>query len=123
VQVGQQSVLLTGDIEAKSERQILARTNQLASTILVVPHHGSRTSSSLEFIQAVHPQYAIIPVGYQNSYGHPKPDIVERYQNLGIKVLDTVHHGAIRFALKDSADVLPPILYRLENQRYWHNLF
>lgn len=121
VKVGQQSVLLTGDIEAISEKQILKKTkNILASTVMMVPHHGSRTSSTLEFIQAINPRYAIIPVGYQNTYGHPKPDIVERYQKEGITVLNTVRDGAITFLLKDAVDVETPHLYRIDNKRIWH---
>jgi len=140
IKAGNKSVLLTGDIETKSENKILewAKTslgsaasnyssslNNLASDILIVPHHGSRTSSSQEFIQAVNPQYAIIPVGYRNAYGHPKAEIVARYQSLGIKLLDTVHEGSITFILNENGDplkVLEPDCYRRKNKRFWHAL-
>lgn len=115
------SALLTADIEVPSERRLLERvSSKLKSTVMLVPHHGSRTSSSLEFIQAVNPEYAIIPVGYHNRYGHPKPDIVTRYQKTGIKVLDTVHDGAISLLLTNENPLVIPHCYRLENKRYWH---
>lgn len=125
VQAGQQSVLLTGDIETKSEKLILQRfgkkiPEKLQSNIIIVPHHGSRTSSSIDFIQAVNPQYALIPAGYLNAYGHPKSDIVERYQSLGITVLDTIQHGAISFTLGSNPKMEPPQLYRIEHQNFWH---
>lgn len=113
IKVGAQSVLLTADIEQPSEMQILEKYQEkLASSILVVPHHGSKTSSSLEFIQAVHPAYALIPVGYMNPYGHPKPDILDRYRYLNIPILDSVNDGAISFVLEDKAKVGLPETYR-----------
>ncbi len=122
ITTGTQSVLLTADIEAKSEHQLLQDLSQkLPSTIMLVPHHGSRTSSTLEFIRAVNPEIAIIPVGYLNQYGHPKPDIVERYKNENIRLFDTVKDGAITVILnpEKSVDIQG---YRAENRRYWHSL-
>jgi competence protein ComEC len=124
VTAGTQSVLLTADIEAKSEHSIIANMpEKLPATVMLVPHHGSRTSSTLEFIRAINPQIAIIPVGYLNQYGHPKPDIVERYKRENILLLDTVKQGAISFILnKKSNDSSVDIhAYRQENQRYWHS--
>lgn len=120
VQAGNTSALITGDIEARSEKKILQREKKkLKSTILVVPHHGSRTSSSIEFIQGVAPLYAIIPAGYRNQYGHPKPDIVERYKQAGINVLNTVQDGAITFLLKETDTLSTPSRYRIDTQKYW----
>lgn len=121
VRAGHQSILLTGDIESKSEHKILARYGkQLQSTVLLVPHHGSSTSSALDFIQGVNPEYAIIPVGKYNSYGHPKPEVLARYRDQGIKLYDSVRHGAITFFLRKSDSLLdPPRCYRLDNLRYW----
>lgn len=125
ITAGRQSVLLTADIEAKSEQSILENLpEKLPSTIMLVPHHGSRTSSTLEFIRAINPEIAIIPVGYLNQYGHPKPDIVERYKKENIKLLDTVQQGAITFTLnKDDTKNLDIHGYRPGNQRYWHALY
>jgi len=124
VTAGTQSILLTADIEAKSEHSIVENMpEKLPATVMLVPHHGSRTSSTLEFIRAINPQIAIIPVGYLNQYGHPKPDIVERYKKENIIVLDTVKQGAISFILnqKNHNNSVDIHAYRQENQRYWHS--
>ena len=79
------SVLLTGDIEKEAEALLLERRGgQIKSDVLIVPHHGSKTSSTLEFIEAVSPKYAFFPVGYKNRFGFPKQDILSRYENRGI---------------------------------------
>ena len=90
------SVLLTGDIEAKSEAALVRKRRQeLNADVLVVPHHGSRTSSTHEFIRAVTPSIAIIGCGYRNRFGHPRADIVARYTNQGIEVVRTDLAGAV----------------------------
>ncbi len=120
VQAGTQSVLMTGDIETKSEKDLIQRVPQaLASTVLIVPHHGSKTSSSEAFIAAVHPHYAIITVGYANSYGHPKPAILQRYQEASIPVFDSIHHGAVSFTLNSEAP-LKIQSYRLKYKNFWN---
>ncbi|MBP9729264.1 MAG: DNA internalization-related competence protein ComEC/Rec2 [Gammaproteobacteria bacterium] len=120
VQAGTQSVLMTGDIEAKSETDLIQRVPQaLASTVLIVPHHGSKTSSSEAFIAAVHPQYAIITVGYANHYGHPKPAILQRYREASIPVFDSMHHGAVSFTL-NSESALKIQAYRLKYKNFWN---
>ncbi len=124
VAAGDQSVLLTADIETPSEESIITFSLQgsqsLQSTVLLVPHHGSRTSSSIPFLQAVNPTYAIVPVGYQNSYGHPKADVLLRYQNQNIKTLDTSKDGAVSFLLSHDRTMQFPSCFRRKNQRYWH---
>ena len=85
-----QSVLFTGDIEAAGERALLARTPaaMLAATVLKVPHHGSRTSSSGAFVAAVRPQVAVLSLGYRNPFGFPAPEVVERYIAVGVRFQD-----------------------------------
>lgn len=120
VQTGDKTILLTGDIEAKSEEDLVERYGRkLQSDILLVPHHGSKTSSTLNFIQTVNPSFAVIPVGYRNQYGHPRPEVVERYQKLGITLLDTVHFGAISFRLAPNNVQLPQSFLK-ENRHFWH---
>lgn len=115
---GESSVLLTGDIESKSEIKMIEKyKNKLKSTVLLVPHHGSRTSSSLAFLKQVDPKMAIIPVGY-NSYGHPKPEIVKRYQDLGITLYDSIQDGMVSFVLDKNFKT--PISYRKINWKYWY---
>lgn len=81
---GQAEFLLTGDIEKKIEGILLERNWNLESDILKIPHHGSKTSSSYNFIQAVSPKMAIISVGENNRYKHPHQDILERFKNTTI---------------------------------------
>ena len=84
-------MLLTGDIERAAELFLL-ESKISRSDVLLVPHHGSRTSSSEEFIAAVAPRWAIVPAGYRNRFGHPRPDVVARYG--AIPVWRTDQHGA-----------------------------
>lgn len=90
------SLLLTGDIEAPQERALLSRSapGQLHSTVLVVPHHGSSTSSTPEFLAAVGPQQAVVQAGRRNRYGHPSPGVLARYAALGVHTELTPACGA-----------------------------
>lgn len=91
-----QSLLLTGDIEAGQERAILARVSaeRLRSTVLMAPHHGSRTSSTEAFLLAVQPTEVVIQVGRRNRYGHPSPQVLARYEAMGLAVDSTPDCGA-----------------------------
>lgn len=91
------SLLLTGDIEHYAEQALLASTaaSRLVSQVMTMPHHGSKTSSSQAFIQAVQPEIAIATVGYLNRFGHPKPAVALRYEALGAEVLRSDRDGAI----------------------------
>lgn len=114
-----QAMLLTGDIEATAEQGLIDNHGTvLRSDILVVPHHGSKTSSTLDFIQNVKPKYAVIPVGYRNAYGHPKTEVVERYKEEGVVLFDSVSDGAVSFVLNQEG-VLIPNCYRKIHRRYW----
>lgn len=120
VQAGDHKVLLTGDIETKAERDLIAMYgNQLQADLLLVPHHGSKSSSSLEFLQTVQPQYALVPVGYKNQYGHPKSIIMERYQDLGINILQTQQSGAISVRFGGDTKAIKPQEYRAGLYKIW----
>jgi len=94
-------LLLTGDIERSVERQLLEQhARRLAADILVAPHHGSRTSSTDGFVNAVHPEYVLFPVGYRNRFGFPKPDVLARYREIGARTLDTATDGAVSIRLE-----------------------
>jgi competence protein ComEC len=109
------SALLTGDIEAAQEAALVARDRAaLRSDVLIVPHHGSRTSSTEAFVAAVAPRVAVIQVGYRSRYGHPVPDVVARYRAHGIAVVRTDHCGAWSWA----ADVAR--CTRAVRRRYWN---
>jgi competence protein ComEC len=115
---GKHSILLTGDIEAVQEAELVASDpERLRASVLLAPHHGSGTSSTMPFLVAVDPDIAIFQVGYRNRYRHPKPEVFERYGSLGIQRLRSDESGAVslRFGPSVSADE-----YRAEHARYWY---
>ena len=98
VSYGEASFLFTGDLIAEQEQQVLANGTNVASTVLKVGHHGSRTSSSQEFLTAVNPGWAVISCGYNNSFGHPHKEILNRLTSCTkAKILRTDQQGAIVF--------------------------
>jgi len=86
---GETEILLTGDIERMAEEALLASGKQLFADVVKVPHHGSRTSSTEEFIKGVSPSFAIIPVGRRSVFGHPHKEVVERWRASGSTVITT----------------------------------
>jgi len=121
IQTGDQGILLTGDIEDIVENNLARHyPYDLQSEILVVPHHGSKTSSSESFVHIVEPQYALISSGYLNRFKHPKVEVVQRYQLYGTKVLNTAETGAIAFKIS-AQQISAPRLARLEQHHYWHD--
>ena len=121
VEAGGQRLLLSGDIEAAAERELLRRYGRaLAADILIAPHHGSRTSSTAAFIDAVSPRYILFPVGYRNRYGFPHPQVLMRYQSRRIQPLQTSKTGAIRFTL-GQRKALTPELFRQMQGHYWNS--
>ena len=118
---GQQRVLLTGDIEKAAEARLVRhKAEELQADILVVPHHGSKTSSTEAFIQAVSPQYALFPVGYRNRYHFPHKDILKRYHSKGIQTAEVAATGTIRFIVGYDQKALVPEYYRDAYSRFWH---
>jgi competence protein ComEC len=116
ITAGRHSVLLTGDIERRAEQELLANAS-LGSDVLVVPHHGSRTSSSPEFVAAVSPRWAIVPVGYRSRFGHPDPQVLERYRSAGARILRTDLEGAVTVQLSNSETRVAA--ERRARGRYW----
>tara|TARA_R110000824_G_scaffold288508_3_gene476718 strand:- start:37188 stop:39572 length:2385 start_codon:yes stop_codon:yes gene_type:complete len=119
---GSHSVLLTGDIEAGIERRLLNSGAGLDAEILLAPHHGSRTSSSPAFIQAISPEYVVFSSGYLNQFRHPHPDIVNLYTNSGTIALSTAETGSISWLLDPEGPLSEPALYRQEHKRFWRIL-
>jgi competence protein ComEC len=112
-------MLLTGDIERASEALLIARSAQgVRADVLLVPHHGSKTSSSDEFLAAVGPSMAVIPAGYRNRFGHPDADVLARYAALPARVLRTDRDGAITVRL--GAAGVSADTERERRRRYWH---
>lgn len=117
IEAGGRSVLLTSDIEASDEKRLLLATppEALRSDILLVPHHGSRSSSSPAFVAAVDAQQQVYSVGYRNRFGHPHPAVVARYGDRAAWRTD--HHGAIEISLGTAPEIKA---WRLQRPRYWH---
>lgn len=115
------SALLPADIERESEAEILARTPAaLPATVLVAPHHGSKTSSTEEFVRQVNPSVVIFTAGYRNRFGHPKLEVVERYQALGARLYRSDTDGAVLLGFERQAGVTLRT-FRQERPRYWQS--
>ena len=99
VEANGERLLLSGDIDAAAEAQLLRDQPEWQAHWLQSPHHGSRTSSSLPFLQALQPRGVLISRGHGNSFGHPHRQVSERYTALGLDVYDNALHGAIHLAL------------------------
>ena len=92
---GEVDILFSGDVETAGERILLSTSAQLASEILKVPHHGSQSSSTLPFLEAVSPQVAIASLGHHNRFRFPAPKVVDRYKRRGVELLRTDQAGTI----------------------------
>jgi len=114
------ALLLAGDLEAHGERALLQGTEgDLRADVLVVPHHGSRSSSSPAFVAAVAPRHALFATGYRNRFRFPAPEVVERYRLAGTQVHDTARAGAITVRL-GGPEGLSVSHYRQTHRRFWH---
>jgi competence protein ComEC len=107
ITAGQRSILLTGDIEKPAENYLVSNEKSfLTSSVLVAPHHGSKTSSTPDFIAAVNPKFVFFPVGYLNRFHFPSSIILQRYQSLHIPAFSTAEEGAITVML-DGKSIRP----------------
>jgi competence protein ComEC len=97
---GGASAVFTGDAPAKIE-QAFDRVESWKSEVMKAGHHGSRSATSEEWIEAVHPEYAILSCGLNNEYHHPHPEVVKRLEADGVKICRTDHEGDIVFGLRD----------------------
>ena len=111
-------VLLPADIERDVEANLVGAAAPLASEVLVVPHHGSKTSSTAEFLGAVRPATAIVAAGYRNRFRHPAPEVIERYRSLGTRILRTDEAGAITVRIGPGSSEVEA--WRAVRPRYWH---
>jgi len=111
------SALLVGDIEAPQELALLQSLALQPVGVLLVPHHGSQTSSTNGFIEALMPQWAVVQAGYRNRYGHPAPRVVERYESLGVPLSISSECGAAYWQ-SDKPQQLR--CEREVRRRYWH---
>lgn len=115
---GRRSALLAGDIELAQEQRLVAAGTVLRADVLLVPHHGSKTSSSAAFLEAVQPTLAFAQAGYRNRFGHPAPPVLARYRERGIAVVTSPVCGAATWSSQHPAEV------RCQRQaalRYWQH--
>jgi competence protein ComEC len=126
------SVLLSGDIERGQELALLASDeaarfaapenagvpDMLRSELLIAPHHGSKTSSTAAFLDAVAPRVAVFQAGYRNRFGHPAPEVLQRYRERGIAILSTPACGAF---IANAEGPAPGLCHRDNARRYWHH--
>lgn len=95
ISYGTVRILMTGDVEKSGERELLQTPGLLRADVVKVAHHGSKTSSSEDFVNAAKPKLAVISVGTDSPYGHPKPEIVARWKNSEAKVMTTGENGTV----------------------------
>ena len=112
-------LLLTGDIAMGTEPQVAAALEPGPRPILQVPHHGSKSSSSAEFINAVQPDLAVVSAGWRNRFGHPRADVMQRYAAAGVAVLNTAVDGAVQLDFPATAPAYVGARWRLLQRRYW----
>lgn len=111
------SILLPADIERDVEARLATDPARIRSAVLVVPHHGSRSSSTPDFVSAVAPEIAIVTAGYRNRFRHPAPEVVERYAARGTRLLRTERDGAVRVEFTNHG--IQTRAWREERPRYW----
>jgi competence protein ComEC len=114
---GTQTALLAGDIEQAQESRLVG-AEPIRADVLLVPHHGSKTSSSAAFLDAVQPGIALVQVGYRNRFGHPAQSVIARYAERNIRVFDSPHCGAMTWQSARPQDVS---CQRAQGMRYWHH--
>ncbi|MGZ8157969.1 MAG: ComEC/Rec2 family competence protein, partial [Methylobacter sp.] len=113
------TVLLTGDIEAAAESWLIQTYGEdLTADVLVAPHHGSKTSSTSGFLQAIQPEYVLIPAGYKNQFGHPHKDVLARYRQVDAIWLNSADSGAITVNVENNAWVVQGM--RQTESKYWN---
>lgn len=115
------SVLLTGDIEAAAERHLAAEYGGvLDSGVLIVPHHGSASSSTAAFLDAVNPEYALVPAGWRNRWGFPASGVRSRLRAAGAEMFVSGRSGALQVEIGPETGVGRPRAWRERARRFWH---
>ncbi len=113
------SVLFTGDIEEPAEDWLVNNVaSQLESDVLIAPHHGSKTSSTMVFLKQVQPKIILIPAGYKNRFSFPHSEVLDRYRQIHANWMTTAEKGAITIQFKNN--LLKIKSERTENSKYWN---
>ena len=117
---GKQTALLTGDLEAAQEQRLIAQGVNMSANVMLVPHHGSKTSSIPPFLDAINPQIAFVQAGYRNRFQHPVPEVMQRYIERNIRTVQSDRCGAAMWR----SDVADEVSCQREiAKRYWHHRF
>lgn len=125
VQMGTSRVLLTGDIEAAAEHDMLSRIGgdlPFPVTLLTAPHHGSKSSSTQAFVDKLRPRYVVFPSGRANRYGFPHSDVQLRYKLAGSESFVTSESGAVSFAFGPDGLLRAPLTWWISHRRFWHGI-
>ncbi|OGA44792.1 MAG: DNA internalization-related competence protein ComEC/Rec2 [Betaproteobacteria bacterium RIFCSPLOWO2_12_FULL_63_13] len=113
------TAIIAGDLEWRGEAALIERRkSDLAAQVLVVPHHGSSTSSTPAFVRAVSPRVAVVSLGYRNWFGHPRPEVLARYRAQGSRILRTDRSGAVHGVFDPQGVAVRGQRERVP--RYWH---
>lgn len=115
---GKTRILITGDIEKQVERYLVSQQADLPAEIILVPHQGSKTSSTERFLDAVKPRVGLVAAGYLNHYGHPHAQVSQRYQQRAVQIESTIDNGTtlLRLDLKSWSITR----FRQQQGRFWH---
>ncbi len=120
VEAGDARLLLTGDIEFAVERALAGPRGAADVDAVIVPHHGSKTSSTIEFVNALSADVALVSAGFRNRWGMPHPAVVRRWQDSGATVLETARDGAIGLRVCDRDGIVRLTKHRKQSRRLWH---
>jgi competence protein ComEC len=121
VSAGSHHLVLTGDIEGEAELEVLHRFPFESASVVLMPHHGSLTSSSPAFVNRLRPAYAIASAGYDNRWGFPKERVMRRWGGIGAVVMNTASSGAISFRLCADDGIGSIREERFRQRRFWHD--
>ena len=121
VRAGPHAFLLGGDVERAAEEELLRAARPGAVDVLIVPHHGSRTSSSPGLVDATRPQWAVVSAGHRNRWGFPAREVVDRWTVAGAAVIETSRSGAIEFDADPEQVLRPPREWRRIHRRLWQD--
>ncbi len=120
VRTGDNELILPGDSSSLVEPAIAQALLPVATHVtLLVPHHGSKTSSSAAFLESLHPELAIVSAGYRSRYGHPHPTVVDRYKKAGVPLINTAESGFVRMQFSKDSAVAVKTQGRLDRHPYW----
>jgi competence protein ComEC len=120
VRSGPHRVLLSGDLPAREEARLIERYSQLRTTLVIAPHHGSRSSSSEPFLEATRPAWVVYQAGYRNRFGHPAAEVAARSAAAEASAVRTDSAGAVQWRLRANGKIEVDAM-RAHHVRYWHD--